>query len=114
MYTFRLGLQQIEELEEKRNLSIFTIFQKLSPELREAKLKDYSEVIRIGLIGGGSVKPEQAMVLVDRYVDQRPLDESRDVAYAIVLAALQRVHSDELKKETKNVKKKSAKKGSTS
>lgn len=94
-YTFRLGLDEIEELERKRDLSVFQIVMRLAPERREARLADLSEVLRLGLIGGG-MKPVEAMALVRRYVDQRPLDESRDIAYAVGLAALMRVHSNEL------------------
>jgi hypothetical protein len=94
-YTFRLGLDEIEELERKRDLSIFQIVMRLSPEQREARLSDLSEVLRLGLIGGG-MKPVEAMALVRRYVDQRPLDESRDIAYAVGLAALMRLHSTEI------------------
>lgn len=101
-YTFRLGLKEIEELEEKTGVSIFQITQALSPA-REAKLREIRETIRIGLIGGGQ-KPEDARKLVERYVDERPLDESRDLAYAIALAALARVHPDKAKAESKKKK----------
>lgn len=92
-YTFRLGLDEIEELERKRDLSIFTILRRLKPEIREPRLLDISETIRLGLIGGG-MTPVDALVLVRKYVDRRPIDESRDVALAIVLAGLQRVHTE--------------------
>lgn len=111
-YTFRLGLGEIEELERKRDLSIFQIVRRLSPEVREARLSDISEVLRLGLIGGGTT-PVDALALVRRYVDERPLDENRDVAYAVGLAALMRVHSSEL--ETPPGEAEAAKtKGSTS
>src|SRR5690606_1517165 len=93
-YTFRLGLGEIEELERKRDLGIFQIAIRLSPESRTCRLSDISEVLRLGLVGGG-MKPVEAMALVRRYIDERPIDENRDVAYAVVLAALERVHSSE-------------------
>lgn len=93
-YTFRLGLAEIEELEEKRDAALFALARRLDPSMREARLADVMEVIRLGLIGGG-MKPVEAMVIVRRYVDGRPLDESRDVAFAVVLAGLMRVHSDQ-------------------
>jgi hypothetical protein len=40
--------------------------------------------------------PVEAMALVGRYVDQRPIDESRDVAYGVAIAALMRLHSSDL------------------
>lgn len=92
-FTFRLGLSEIEELEEKRNASLFAITRRLDPHVRDARLGDISEPIRLGLIGGG-MAPVKALGLVRRYVDERPIDESRDVAWAIVLAGLARVHTD--------------------
>lgn len=94
-YTFRLGLGEIEELEEKRNKSLFQLARLLHPDRRDARLADISEVLRLGLIGGGT-KPVDALGLTRRYVDQRPVDENRDAAYAIVLAGLMRVHGKEL------------------
>ncbi|WP_343229054.1 gene transfer agent family protein [Rhizobium setariae] len=96
-YTFRLGLSEIEELERKRDLGIFQIVTRLSPEIRQCRLPDISEVIRLGLIGGGK-SPTDALVLVRRYVDERPIDENRDTAYAIALAGLMRVHTSEVEK----------------
>lgn len=96
-YTFRLGLDEIEELERKRDAGIFQIVARLSPDSRMARLTDISEVLRLGLIGGG-MKPVDAMAKVKRYVDERPLDENRDIAYAVGLAALMRLHSKELEK----------------
>lgn len=93
-YTFRLGLAQIEEIEEKRDVSLFSLHRRLSPQIRDARLADIREVLRIGLIGGGA-KPADALALVRRYVDERPLDESRDIAYAVVLAGLSRVHTED-------------------
>lgn len=92
-YSFRLGLDEIEELERKRDLSIFTIMHRLRPEIREPRLADITEVIRLGLIGGG-MAPVDALALTRRYVDRRPIDENRDVALAIVIAALSRLHTD--------------------
>jgi hypothetical protein len=93
-YTFRLGLEQLEELEEKRDASIFALHRRLSPQVRDVRTADIVEVLRIGLIGGG-MKPVEAMLLVRRYVDERPLDENRDAAYAVVLAALSRVRTED-------------------
>jgi hypothetical protein len=96
-YTFRLGLSELEELERKLDLGIFQIVMRLSPETRVAKSREILEVIRLGLIGGG-LQPVEAMVKAEQYVDRRPLDENRDVAYAIALASLMRLHSTEVEK----------------
>lgn len=93
-YTFRLGLAEIEEIEEKRDLSLFAMARRLSPVERDARLADIREVLRLGLIGGG-MKPVDALTKVRKYADERPLDENRDIAYAVVLAGLARVNSAE-------------------
>jgi hypothetical protein len=93
-FTFRLGLAEIEEIEEKRDLSLFAMARRLSPVERDARLADIREVLRLGLIGGG-MKPVDALTKVRKYVDERPLDENRDIAYAVVLAGLARVNSAE-------------------
>lgn len=94
-YTFRLALSQIEELEEKCSLSIFEMVERLHPQVRTSRSKMVMETLRLGLIGGG-MKPMDALAKVRKYGDERPLDENRDVAYAVALAALMRVHSKEL------------------
>jgi len=93
-YTFRLGLAEIEEIEEKRDMSLFALARRLSPAERDARFADVREVLRLGLIGGG-MKPVDALTKVRRYIDERPIDENRDVAYAVVLAGLTRVSSGE-------------------
>lgn len=93
-YTFRLGLSEIEELERKRDLSLFEIARRLDPARRDARLSDISEVLRLGLVGGG-MAPVDALGKVRKYVDERPIDENRDAAYAVVLAGIMRLHSNE-------------------
>jgi hypothetical protein len=96
-FTFRLGLEEIEELEEKRDASLFALARRLDPAMRDARLADIKEVIRLGLVGGGTA-PTAALRLIRRYIDERPIDESRDVAFGVVLAGLARVHSAELER----------------
>lgn len=103
-YAFRLSLAGIEELEEKLDLSVFVLAHQL--RTREARLKGIVETLRIGLIGGG-MEPPRALTLVRRYVDERPIDENRDTAYAVVLAGLARVSPAELaevKKKTRRAR----------
>lgn len=100
-YPFRLSIEGIEELESKwsreanRDVSIFTVAKMLSPTLRTARLIHVREVLRVGLIGGG-MAPVDALAKVRIYIDERPLDENRDAAYAVALAGIQRVHSKDL------------------
>lgn len=92
-HDFRLTLAGLAAIEEKFDKSVFVIAASL--QLRTAKSSEIAEVIRWGLIGAGT-KPVEALALVRRWVDERPLDESRDVALAVALAGLARVHSREL------------------
>lgn len=100
-YTFRLSIEGMEELEARwsreagRDVSLFTVVSLLSPQRRSARLEHIREVLRVGLIGGG-MSPVDALAKVRLYIDQRPLDENRDIAYAVALAGLERVHSKEL------------------
>lgn len=96
-FTFRLGLGEIEELERKRDLSLFEIARRMEPVRRDARLADISEVLRLGLIGGG-MTPVDALAKVRKYADERPVDENRDAAYAVVMAGLMRMHSSQLEK----------------
>lgn len=95
-YTFRLGLAELEELEEKFDRSIFVIAQNLG--MRTARSTEILHVLRAGLIGGG-MDPAEALRKVRRHVDERPLDDNRDTAYAVALQAISRVHSSELEKD---------------
>ena len=108
-YTFRLGLGELEELEAKFDKSIFVLVNLF--RTRTAKSTEILETLRIGLIGGGMSAPN-ALALKRRYGDERPLEESRDVAYAVAMAALARVHGDELKPEKRKAPRN--RKGSTS
>lgn len=92
-YDFRLTLAGLAEVEAKFDKSIFLIAAGL--QMRTAKSAEISEVIRVGLIGAG-MKPVDALAKVRKWVDERPLDESRDVALCVALAGLARIHSREL------------------
>lgn len=97
-HTFRLGLDQIEELEAAVDMSIFVLHAAMSADLPFARVKHYSETIRLGLMGGG-MKPIEARMLVRRYVDERPLSESVALGQVILRAAMERVHSATLEED---------------
>jgi hypothetical protein len=95
-YLFSLRIGQIPELQEKcgdPNRLDGTIKLSGPPEivLRLSvgawRLNDVRETIRLALIGGGKT-PVEALTLVKRYVDARPLNENVLVAQAILLKAL--------------------------
>jgi hypothetical protein len=94
-HCFRLGLGEIEELEATVDMSVFLLYSAMSATIPFAKTKHYSETIRLGLMGGG-MKPIEARSLVRRYVDERPLAESVALAEAILRAAIERVHSEDI------------------
>lgn len=83
-FTFRLGMDELEELERKLDRSVFAIFR----DARHTSLRSYeiSEVIRIGLLGGG-MKPADALAKVRRYCE---LDwfAANEAAMKVVGAAL--------------------------
>lgn len=84
-YAFRLGIAEIEELQEKTDCGPYFLFQRLNAGTW--RLADMRETIRLGLIGGG-MKPTDALNVVRRYVDGRPLLESLAPARAVLMAAL--------------------------
>jgi hypothetical protein len=94
-HTFRLGMAEIEELEAACQMSVFLLYQAMSTQVPMALAKHYSETIRLGLIGGGDVKPVEARLLTQRWVDERPLAESVALAEAVLRAGLERVHGIE-------------------
>ncbi len=114
-YTFKLGLAQIVEIEQKCGAGIGAIYARtlkgrygfdegdIYPELAEYRFPELIEVIRQGLIGGASgevdgspvsVSSVRAGDLIDRYVlnisDQRlRLTQVWMLAYAILAALIE-------------------------
>ena len=85
-YAFEMKWERIVEWEETFNKSMFGTFNEMV-ERRTGRASEVREIIRLGLIGGGT-KPTEALRLVGRYVENRPLSESVPVALEIVEAAL--------------------------
>ncbi|WP_292226355.1 gene transfer agent family protein [Mesorhizobium sp.] len=98
-HTFRLGLAEIEELEATVDMSVFLLYAAMNAQVPFARLKHYSETIRLGLTGGG-MKPVEARLLVKRYVDERPLAESVALGEVILRAAMERVHAPSLEDDS--------------
>jgi hypothetical protein len=104
---FRLGIGQLRELQENVNRWRAEIGAPLigpmslarSLQAVDAWPGDVREVIRLGLIGGGT-PIAQVPALVARYVDERPLAESTVVAHAVLIAALVGVPDDPVGKKT--------------
>lgn len=68
-HRFRLGIGQLEELQEKTGVGPFALMQRLLSG--EWLVADVREPIRLGLIGGG-LDPLKALNLTRRYVDDIP------------------------------------------
>lgn len=85
-YNFAFEWDQALEWEEKypgRSLFItFTNMHRNGVYL----LGDIKEIIRLALIGGGT-RPVDALRLVERYVEKRPLSENMTLALMILEAA---------------------------
>lgn len=84
-YAFRLGIGEIEELQEKCDCGPYMVMQHLMAGTW--RLAHIRETLRLGLIGGG-LKPIEASKLIGRYVDQRPLAENIKHALAVIQAAV--------------------------
>lgn len=84
-HQFALKWGQLMELQEKRDAGAFFLHAGLHNGTW--KVQDLSEVIRLGLIGGG-MPPSEALTLVRRYVEERPPMESLLTAQAVLGTAL--------------------------
>ncbi len=90
-HRFRLAIGELRDLQEKCGASPFTVLGRVMSV--EPMIDDLREVLRLGLIGGG-LAPPQALVLVRRWVDERPLVESILPARAVLAAALYGVEDE--------------------
>lgn len=87
IYSFRLTMNGIVELEQICNEGIGTIVARVSSG--GIWVRDVRETIRLGLVGGG-MEPAKAVKLVSRYVDdlaEFPIATNIPFARAILLAA---------------------------
>lgn len=84
-YLFRLGLGQIEELQEACDAGPFVILNHLIAGTWRVKM--VRETLRLGLIGGG-MQPTQAFKLIQRYHDELPWAHNVKQASAVLHAAV--------------------------
>ena len=94
-YQFRLPIGQLRELQDKCNAGPLVVYHRL--QSGEWRVDDIRETLRLGLIGGG-MRPVEALILVKRYVDDRPLAENVLPATAVILAAVMGVPDDKVGK----------------
>jgi len=89
-------LKCVLELEEKCDAGVAEIFQRIRNG--RWKYNDIRETLRLGLIGSGML-PDRALMLIQRYVDDRPWSENVLPAQAVLIAAMVGVQGDELTKK---------------
>jgi hypothetical protein len=110
---FRLAIGQLRELQENVNrwrVNIGAVPIGPSSLLRllmggDAWPDEVREIVRLGLIGGGEVSIALVPGLIKRYVDDRPLVESTQVAQAVLLSAMVGVPDDPVGKKPKRRRK---------
>ncbi|MCR4520955.1 gene transfer agent family protein [Bosea sp. 47.2.35] len=69
--TFALTMPMIAELERKTGVGIGALYQRVALTL-QFHVGDVIEIIRLGLIGGGT-SPTEAQSLIDAYTPEQPL-----------------------------------------
>lgn len=84
-YSFQLKWGQIAELQDRTNAGPYHVLNRLYDGTW--KIEDISNIVRLGLIGGG-MSPVTALNLTRTYVEERPLLENHPIAVVILKAAL--------------------------
>lgn len=102
-HSFRLRIGEIRELEHKTGRGIQHVMRRISDG--EWFVDELRETLRLGLIGAG-MAPPQALKLVRRYVEERPLIESIQPALAVLVAALSGFEAARPAKKAKPAKRK--------
>lgn len=103
-HSFRLAWGQLGELQEKTDTGPYLVLQRLHSGAW--RIEDISNIIRLGLIGGG-MEPAAALRLVRTYVEDRPPMENLIPAQVILSAALtgapeENVGEDDAASQTEN------------
>lgn len=84
-YTFKLGLKQLDDLQEACDAGPEVIRDRIAES--KPNVRDLREVIRLGLIGGG-MPAANALKLVRKYVDEVARAENYLPAFAILNASI--------------------------
>lgn len=94
-HAFALTDPMIAELERLSDLGIGAIYLRLVRA--QFKLADLVEIIRLGLVGGGTA-PDAAMRLVDTYARNQPLERLYPLAFDILDARWSGAPAEEVRK----------------
>ncbi|MGB3536796.1 MAG: GTA-gp10 family protein [Mesorhizobium sp.] len=97
--TYRLGLDEIEELEELIDMSVFVAMGALAAALPFLKQKQWREIIRLGLVGGGMSRAE-ADARTSVMLDEHGPTQCQAIALRVLGAALGKVYGDSPSGET--------------
>lgn len=84
-HAFRLGIGELEELQEKTGAGPFEVLRRLNAGTW--RLAEVREPLRLGLIGGGATAAD-ARKLVDRYAGPGQILGAVGPASAVIYAAL--------------------------
>jgi hypothetical protein len=95
-HVFRLRIGELRELETKRNSGMFEIYNRLAA--LNFRVDDITEVLRLGLIGGG-MAPPMALGLVAKYVAPTTFLVNAVIARAVLAAAIMGDETDPVGKE---------------
>lgn len=95
-YHFRLAWGELSALQEARDCGPYVILGRLTDNTW--RIEDISNVIRLGLVGGG-MAPVEALKKTRTYVEARPPLENVVFAQVILSAALMGAPEEKLKKK---------------
>lgn len=84
-YTFRLGLGEIRQLQEKTGLGPLALFNRIDSD--NWMVDDLRETLRLGLVGFG-MKDAKALALIKANFDERPKINAKEPAMRILHAFL--------------------------
>ena len=100
-HSFCLRLGELRELQDKTGFGPQKLMRRVADG--DWHVDDLRETLRLGLIGAGMSAPE-ALKLVRRYVDERPLIESIKPALAVLVAVLSGFEAASPRKKRKPAK----------
>ena len=100
-YHFRLAWGELAKLQEACDCGPYVVMGRLADSTW--RLEDISNVIRLGLIGGGKT-PVEALKLVRSYVEDRPPMENLLTARAVMMAGLMGAPEETVKKKQRRAK----------
>lgn len=93
-YKFRMAYGELRKLQESCDVGPPLMVRRLLPYHPETnplgdnwRVEYIRETIRIALIGGGQTQAD-ALALVQKFVDQRPLLENRELAFGLIQMGL--------------------------